>query len=72
MSYKEDRDWTIFAHVGLNAIRNPSSTVSFEVRSSAMQKTNKQNNNKSTAIPLVFNTKYKRNFAGKYIKTGSS
>ena len=36
MPYKEDRDWTIFAHAGLNAIRNPSSTVSFEVRSSAM------------------------------------
>ena len=43
MSYKEDRDWTIFAHAALNAIRNPSLTVSFEVRSSAMQKqTNKQ------------------------------
>ena len=133
MSYKENRDWTIFAHAGLNAIRNPSSTVSFEVRSSAMQKkkkkkerktnqqTNKNNNNinnnnnnldtfvkkkgffmeklsargyndaelskadssinfddrqhfikeklKSTAIiPLAFNTKYSRNFAGKYIR----
>ena len=57
MSYKENRDWTIFAHAGLNAIRNPSSTVSFEVRSSATQKkkkkkkrktnqqTNKNNNN---------------------------
>ena len=47
MLYKEDRDWTIFAHAGLNAIRNPSSTVSFEVRSSAMQnkQTNKNNNN---------------------------
>ena len=123
MSYKEDRDWTIFAHAGLNAIRNPSSTVSFEVRSSAMQK-NKQTTTtttttsstttttilthlskrkvsswrnfqpegtmmlnfprrtplsyfedhqhfikeklKSTAIPLVFNTKYNGNFAGKY------
>ena len=42
MSYKEDKDWTIFAHAGLNAIRNPSSTVSFEVRSYATQKTNKQ------------------------------
>ena len=127
MSYKEDRDWTIFVNAGLNTIRNPSSTVSFEVRSSAMQKTNKQtnkqtnknnninnkNNNldafvkkkgffmeklsargyndaelskanssinfedrqhfikdklKSTAIPLVFNTKYNHNFAGKYIR----
>ena len=116
---QEDRDWTIFAHAGLNAICNPSSTVSFEVRSSAMQKNkqtkNKNNNNnnldtfvekkgffmeklsargyndgelsspessinfedrqhfnkekpKSTAIPLVFNTKYNRNFAGKYIR----
>ena len=44
MSYKEDREWTIFAHAGLNAIRNQSSTVSFEMRSSAMQKTNKQTN----------------------------
>ena len=43
MSHKEDRDWTIFAHAGLNAIRNPSSTVSFKVRSSSMNKqTNKQ------------------------------
>ena len=48
MSYKEDRDWTIFAHAGLNAIRNPSSTASFEVRSSAMQnkQTNKQQQQK--------------------------
>ena len=134
MSHKEDRDWTIFAHAGLNAIRNPSSTVSFKVRSSSINKqtnkqtnkdpnkqTNKQtnknennnNNNldtfvkkkgffieklsargyndaelsradssinfedrqhfikeklKSTAIRLVFNTKYNRNFAGKYIR----
>ena len=42
MSYKEDRDWTMFAHAGLNAIRNPSLTVSFEMRSSAIQ--NKQTN----------------------------
>ena len=123
MSHKEDRDWTIFAHAGLNAIRNPSSTVSFKVRSSSMNKqtnkqTNKNNNNnnnnnldtfakkkgffmeklsargyndtelsradssinfedrqhfikeklKSTAIHVVFNTKYNRNFAGKYIR----
>ena len=119
MSYKEDRDWSIFAHAVLNAIRNPSSTVSFEVRSSAMQTNNQTNKNKynnnnldtfvkkkgffmeklsargyndaelskadssinfedrkhfikekfkSTAIPLVFNTKYNRNFAGKYIR----
>ena len=117
MSYKEDKGWTIFAHAGLNAIRNPSSTVSFEVRSSGTQK-NKQTKTttttilthlskrktcffmeelpargyndaelskadssinfedrqhlikeklKSTAIPLVFNTRYIRNFAGKYI-----
>ena len=47
MSYKEDRDWTIFAHAGLNAICNPSWTVSFEVRSSAMQKKKtKQNKTK--------------------------
>ena len=116
MLYKEDR----------NAICNPSSTISFEVRSSLMQnkQTNKNKNNnnnntttnnnnldtfvkkkgffmeklsargykdadlskadssinfedrqhfikeklKSTAIPLVFNTKYNRNFAGKYIR----
>ena len=102
-----------------NAIRNQSSTVSFEVRSSAMQTNNQTNKNKynknnnldtfvkkkgffmeklsargyndaelskadssinfkdrqhfikeklkSTAIPL-FNTKYNRNFAGKYIR----
>ena len=124
MSHKEDRGWSIFAHAGLNAIRNPSSTVSFKVRSSSMNKlinnstnkqTNKNNNNnnldtfvkkkgffmeklsargyndaelsradssinfedrqhfikeklKSTAIRLVFNTKYNRNFAGKYIR----
>ena len=120
MSYKEDRDWTIVAHAGLNVIRNPSSTVSYEVRSSAMQKTNKQTKTttrtttilthlskrkvssweklsargyndaelsradssinyedrqhfikeklKSTAIPLVFNTKYNRNFPMKYIR----
>ena len=119
MPYKEDRDWTIFAHAGLNAICNPSSTVFFEVRSWAMKKknTNKQTNKqrqqswhicqkkdffleklsargyndaelskadssinfedrqhsikeklKSTAIPLVFNTKYNCNFAGKYIR----
>ena len=47
MSYKEDRDWTIFVHAGLNAFRNPSSSISFEVRSSAMKKNKTKQNNKN-------------------------
>ena len=47
---KKTKTGQFFAHAGLNAIPNPSLTVSFEVRSSAMQKqrnkqTNKNNNN---------------------------
>ena len=53
MSYKEDRDWTIVAHAGINAIRNPSSTVSYEVRSSAMQKTNKQTKTTTTTTTIL-------------------
>ena len=39
-------DWTNFAHAGLNAIHNPSSTVSFKVRSSPMNKQTTQQTNK--------------------------
>ena len=48
MSHKEDRDWTIFAHAGLNVIRNPSSTVSFKVRSSSINKQTNTPTNKQT------------------------
>ena len=74
MSHKEDRDWTIFAHAGLNAIRNPSSTVSFKVRSSSMNKqTNKQIKTTTTTTILTHLPKRKvsswRNFQPEGIMT---
>ena len=64
MSHKEDRDWTIFAHAGLNTIRNPPSTVFFKVRSSSMNKqTNKQIKSKTKPTTTIFTHLSKRKFS---------